>query len=106
MTILMAAALLATACSGETSNSSATTTSVTAPTMTSISAPSAPAEYEQLYEQLASQLDTANNDRRLDGDAGVDTTWGLELLAANGNRGEDLLRPATMDSVRISLDRY
>jgi hypothetical protein len=65
-----------------------------------------PVEYKLLYEEL---------DRKLD-DIGIhiDTIWNQQkyktsfctsLLAANSNRGEDLLKEKTLKSVSFTLDR-
>ena len=37
---------------------------------------------------------------------GERTVWGGELLVANSNRGEELLRPGAIDGVRLFLDRF
>ncbi len=103
--VISVLALLAAACSTSHGGDSATT-SATTDTTTPLPSPAVPAKYADLYDRLQGQLDSVSDDPRLDGDAGVSTTLGIELLAANGNRGEQLLQPSTMESVRVSLDRY
>lgn len=79
-----------------------------APTARASGAPTAtpppvPAEYSTIYKSLQSQLDAW--------DRALPTTnqshapvFGGHILAANGNRGADLLAPETMATVDTSLD--
>ena len=65
-----------------------------------------PAEYQPVYQELRTRLEAAR-----DGFADRPAPEGtpaltLELLTANGNRGEDLLQPANLDATRVFLDRF
>ena len=67
--------------------------------------PKVPEAYAELYRGLNAALD--------DADAKVAATtdqWrpmsSVDLLAANSNRGPALLRPDTLDTVRLALDRF
>ena len=66
-----------------------------------------PAAYADLYQSLKASLDAyeATLDRQLPPRSGP-AVYATELLVANCNRGEALLRPGTMDSVRLCLDRF
>jgi hypothetical protein len=64
-----------------------------------------PAEYADLYALLAGKLREANTLLVARGDAPRDVTFAAELLAANGNQGEVLLRPQQMRAVEVYLDR-
>ncbi len=76
------------------------------PEVPSPEAPSVPDEYRSLYESLADSLQGFHDHlaEHWDGSTGP-TVFGAELLVASGNRGEVLLRPATMVAVRLYLDR-
>jgi hypothetical protein len=76
-----------------------------------LSASPVPSEYRTMYDTLKDALD------RFDAALKPNPTvmlrsyyrpliFGAELLPANANRGPDLLRPQTMQSVRLFLDRY
>ena len=69
--------------------------------------PPVPAEYQQLYSNLKTSLDSFNSQlgTRITG-ANYTVICGAELLPANSNRGEALLAPNTMQSVRLYLDRF
>lgn len=97
------------ACSARTNGTSPATTSTTArasTTTTTTPGVTVPVPYEDLYSDLQAAVADASADPRLAIDAGIDTTWGIELLAANGNRGEALLRPQALAAVRTNLDHY
>ncbi len=66
-----------------------------------------PPQYAGLYAQLQTSLDAF--ERTLDAlppSPPAQVTYATELLAANCNRGEALLQPTTMSTVRLSLDRF
>jgi hypothetical protein len=66
-----------------------------------------PAEYAGLYANLKAALDSF--DATLASKSSRPTnpiTFSAELLAANGNLGEELLKPQVMDSVNLTLDRF
>ena len=67
-----------------------------------------PPQYSTLYSQLQTSLDAF--ERTLDALPPsllpTQTVYATELLAANCNRGETLLQPTTMSTVRLSLDRF
>lgn len=65
-----------------------------------------PVEYQKLYANLKSYLDTFDaylNTRTVTGT--YPTIFAAELIPANDNRGTELLNPNVMRSVRIYLDR-
>ncbi|HET7010498.1 MAG TPA: hypothetical protein VFI11_06955 [Anaerolineales bacterium] len=64
-----------------------------------------PSDYQPIYESLSEAL--AVWEARLADMEPVagNTVFGAELPVANGNRGAALLQPATMDGVRVYLDR-
>ena len=66
-----------------------------------------PPAYTDLYNSLKTSLDAyeAILDQRLPPSSGP-VVYATELLVANCNRGEALLRPGTMDSVKLCLDRF
>ncbi len=66
-----------------------------------------PPAYTDLYTNLKTRLDTyeATLDRQLPPRSGP-VVYATELLVANCNRGEALLRPGTMDAVKLCLDRF
>jgi hypothetical protein len=66
-----------------------------------------PDKYKSLYEQYKSGLERYN--AYLDRNSKDSTSavcFGAELLAANSNRGEELLRPQVITGVELSLDRF
>ncbi|MEM3659840.1 MAG: hypothetical protein QXU11_05425 [Thermoproteota archaeon] len=66
---------------------------------------SVPLEYCALYSRLKSSLD--DYEKHLDSrsyEAG-EIIFGAELLPANANRGPDLLKPESVEGVRLYLDR-
>jgi hypothetical protein len=64
-----------------------------------------PKRYRGLYDALASALDGWERMPRRPA-AGARPVWGGELLVANANRGEELLRPAALAGVKLFLDRF
>ena len=66
-----------------------------------------PLRYAGLYRQLGAALDAfeADLDTRQPA-APRHVIFGTGLLAANCNRGEALLEPAALDTVRLCLDRF
>jgi len=69
--------------------------------------PPVPAEYQQLYSNLKTSLDSFNSQLdTLSAGANYSVIYGAELLPANSNRGEALLAPNTMQGVRLYLDRF
>lgn len=66
-----------------------------------------PTDYADLFSSLEASLDAYETtlDARLPPTPGP-VVYATELLVANGNRGEALLRPGTMDAVRLCLDRF
>lgn len=91
-----------------------TSTATTAPTFTTAkpaatetSAKPVPAEYATLYANLKAALDSF--DKTLAAKSGgteYPVTFSAELLQANGNRGEELLKPGVLDSVKLTLNRF
>src|SRR3990170_3781971 len=69
--------------------------------------PEVPQEFAELYAELSSLLDagSAAVDARWDGTTN-EAAYATELLAANGNRGEDLLGTTALDGSRLMLDRF
>ncbi len=67
--------------------------------------PPVPLEYQPLYEELEDELSAFELvlKQKWDGSHG-DTTFATELSFANGNIGEGLLRPETLENNRILLD--
>jgi hypothetical protein len=66
-----------------------------------------PAAYQDLYAQLTMQLAAAEGQvAPLHPELSAQPLYAADLLPANGNRGEDLLQPGTMDGVRAFLDRF
>jgi hypothetical protein len=66
-----------------------------------------PEKYKSLYEQYKSGLERYNTYLdRTSKETKIDVCFGTELLAANSNRGEDLLKPRALKSVELSLDRF
>jgi hypothetical protein len=68
--------------------------------------PPVPDEYRAIYDNLSESLDLYQQELAVswEGVAG-NTVFGAELIVANGNRGERLLLPHAMQSVRLNLDR-
>lgn len=72
----------------------------------SIASASVPAEYADLYAFLREKI--AGIDKRISAHwkgEHHDVTFAAELLAANGNQGENLFRPQNWDAVLLNLDR-
>lgn len=78
---------------------------VLAPASRAAGPPAVPAEYADLYTVLAAKLREANALLAARGESWHDVTFAAELLAANGNQGEMLLRPQQMRAVEVYLDR-
>lgn len=66
-----------------------------------------PEKYKSLYDQYKSGLERYNAylDRNTEAQKSS-VCFGAELLAANSNRGEDLLQPRALKGVELSLDRF
>ncbi|MGA2916925.1 hypothetical protein [Methanoregula sp.] len=66
-----------------------------------------PAMYQDTYDSLKTDMDQyyATLSAR-DTGSRYPVLFGAELLQANVNRGDALLQPQVMDSVRLTLDRY
>jgi hypothetical protein len=102
--LLFAGAVLV-ACSGEQQGSNGAQTP--AAEMTPMPTPiPVPAAFHPLYDELQTRLEAAQSYFAARPDAGGQPGLVLELLVANGNRGEDLLRPDTLDTTRLFLDRF
>ncbi len=65
-----------------------------------------PASYQPLYNDLQSRLDAAQAKYANAPASNKAPALVLELLVANGNRGEELLSPNTLQATRLFLDRY
>lgn len=87
------------------SETSAPASSATSVATSTAPPPAVPAAFGPLYESVAQQLSSAARDPRLSGDRGVATTWAVDLIVANGNRGAELLDPRAIDGVVLMLDR-
>lgn len=69
--------------------------------------PAVPSRYRTLHEQIERALDGwARHMDRQRRDREGRPVWGAQLLAANANRGEQLLRPDALSLVRLFLDRF
>ncbi len=64
-----------------------------------------PSEYSSIYSNLQKTLDQFNTFLDKEGDAKNSAVFGAELLPANCNRGEGLLKPGVMSAVKLYLDR-
>jgi hypothetical protein len=73
------------------------------PTTTPIEVPAA---FQPLYQELQARLEAARSDFAARVAPGGPPSLVIELLVANGNRGEDLLRPDTQGTTRLFLDRF
>ncbi len=65
-----------------------------------------PAGFQSTYDELRMRLEAAHDAFSARSAADVPLSLTLELLVANGNRGEDLLQPGTLDATRLFLDRF
>jgi len=113
LTLVLALALLVAGCSKASSPEPAKTSppEATPPATAQVDAlpqgeAPVPDEYRALYAELEEALNTFQDylAAHWDGATGS-TVFGAELLVANGNRGDVLLQPVTMDAVRLYLDR-
>ena len=106
VSLLLVAGAVLIACSGETQAPGGTATSTAteiAPTPTPIEVPAA---FRPLYDELQTRLEAAQAEFSDRAASGRTPSLVLELLTANGNRGEELLRPDTLDLTRLFLDRF
>jgi hypothetical protein len=65
-----------------------------------------PAEFQSTYDELRTRLEAARDTFSAQTAADVPLSLSLELLVANGNRGEDLLQAGNLDATRLFLDRF
>jgi hypothetical protein len=65
-----------------------------------------PRRHQSLHDGLTRALDGWERFMETRPTAGKRPVWAGELLVANGNRGEDLLRPTALEGVRLFLDRF
>lgn len=67
----------------------------------------APQEFAALYTELETLLDASSAavDSRWDGTTN-EVAYATELIAANGNRAEDLLGPTSLEGNKLMLDRF
>ena len=73
----------------------------------SVASAQVPGRYDDLYRQLDIKLTGIDTWLRVNWDgAPRSVAWGAELITANGNRGEDLLKPGALTSVGLLLDRF
>ncbi len=69
--------------------------------------PPVPAAYQSLYNSLKTDMDNYDTTRaNQNTNTNYPIIFGAELLQADDNRGDVLLQPQVMDSVRLMLDRY
>ena len=104
--LLLAAGAALVACnSGQQAPESTSTPEATeaAPSPTPMPVPPA---FQSLYGELQRRLDAAQTEFAGGPTSGRSPSLVLELLAANGNRGEELLRPDTLQTTRLFLDRF
>jgi hypothetical protein len=94
VSLLVIAVLVGSACAPKTDQESAEPT-----------VPPVPQEYQSLYKELDDELSAFELvlKQKWDGSRN-DTTFATELSFANGNIGEGLLRPETLENNRILLD--
>ena len=67
--------------------------------------PSIPTEYSGIYTNLKAALGQFDSFLDKQGNPKNPTIFGAELLPANCNRGEDLLKPGVISAVQLYLDR-
>lgn len=79
-----------------------------APGGASTSAPgTVPSDQRATYDALAQNLDSARGEYRPESVSGLSKPeYFTDLLAANSNAGEALLRPQMLEAVRLSLDNF
>ncbi len=65
-----------------------------------------PASYQPLYNELQGRLDAAQAKYANAPTSSKPPALVLELLVANGNRGDELLNPNTLPATRLFLDRF
>jgi hypothetical protein len=73
--------------------------------LTTLTPASIPNDYVSIYSNLKSILDTFSADLDTQVLHQNEPIFGAELLPANCNRGEDLLKPGVLTSVQLYLDR-
>jgi len=100
----LAALVTLTTCSSPSVTNNATPTTTPSPASTSDTAARIPAQYQRGYESLQSAL--AGLKPAAPPTASTATTFGTELLAANGNLGTRLLAASTLPSVQLELDAF
>jgi len=88
---------------GEGTSAPATSTPAAGASPT-VGAPPVPADYTAMYKFLSQSLDDWQQKLKGQQPSGA-PVFGAHLLAANANRGEELLRPTTLPVVDASLDR-
>jgi hypothetical protein len=103
--LLLALSLALAGCGGEESATPTRTGSSDA-SPTAAAPNDVPAEFQSTYDDLRTRLEAARDTFSAQPAADVPPSLALELLVANGNRGEDLLQPATLDATRLFLDRF
>lgn len=64
-----------------------------------------PPVFRPLYRELESEL-ALLNPVKIDWGGNEGTVFGVELLVANSNRGEDLLEPRVLAATALTLDRF
>jgi len=97
--ILVLSLIVVPACSNK---GSVTLTGSTSQTQNAVAIPT---EYSSIYTNLKAALDQFNAFLDKQGNPKNSTVFGAELLPANCNRGEDLLRPGVISAVKLYLDR-
>lgn len=103
---LLLAGVALIACSSERHNSGSEQTPAATqmtPTPTPIAVPAA---FQPLYDELQTRLMAAQAEFAARPGQGGSPSLVLELLVANGNRGEELLRPEALETTRQFLDRF
>ncbi|HYN05347.1 MAG TPA: hypothetical protein VE359_23070 [Vicinamibacteria bacterium] len=69
-------------------------------------APEVPTRYRELHGGLTRALDGWEGFMARRPAGGERPVWAGELLVANANRGEELVRPGAIEGVRLFLDRF
>jgi len=105
--IFLTVALLITSACKMTTPTSTQATKPNAAATGETAANAVPAEYAQLYTSLKTALDSFDKALASGGNRPTNPViFGAELLSANGNRGEELLKPGVIDSVKLMLNRF